>query len=56
MFADGEITKIKQVQTTGEGGSKFWSFCENVITECPQAMFEKKITKFIQNLDPKKAK
>ena len=23
----------------GEEGSKFWSFCDNVITECPRMSF-----------------
>ena len=28
-------TKIKQVWTRGEGGSKYRALCDNVITECP---------------------
>ena len=34
-FSGGGVTKIEQVRTMGEGGgSKVWSFCENIITEC----------------------
>ena len=29
----GWVIKTKQVQTRGNGSSKFWSFCDNVITE-----------------------
>ena len=33
-FAKRVVTKIEQVQTRrGSGGSRFWSFCENVIIE-----------------------
>ena len=35
MLAGCGITKIEQVQTRGKGGSKFWSFCDNVIIESP---------------------
>ena len=28
-------TKIEQVRTRGEGGSKYKAVCDNVITECP---------------------
>ena len=31
----GGVTKIQQVRTRDEGISKFWSFCDNVIIECP---------------------
>ena len=31
----GGVTKIKQVRTSREGRSKFRSFCDNVIIECP---------------------
>ena len=30
-----EATKIEQLRARGEGGFKFWSFCDNVILECP---------------------
>ena len=32
---DLTFTKIKQVRTKREGRPKFWSFCDNVIIECP---------------------
>ena len=34
MFEVGG-TKIEQVPTMGDEGSKFWDFCENVIIDCP---------------------
>ena len=29
------VTKIEQVQTKGEGGSKYRALCDNIITKCP---------------------
>ena len=37
------VTKIKHVQARWETGSKVWSFCDNVITECHQCNFPEKI-------------
>ena len=37
------VTKIGQVRTMEEGGSKVWSFCENVILECPLWHCRKKL-------------
>ena len=31
---EARVTKIEQVQTRGEGWSKLWAFCDNVIIEC----------------------
>ena len=40
--AKGEgVTKIKQVQTRWEAGSKVWSFFDNVIIECHQCNFSR---------------
>ena len=36
-FAGGRVTKMEQVRTSGEGGSKFWPFCENIIIKGPRA-------------------
>ena len=36
MLAEGGgVTKFEQVQGKVERDSKFWSFCDNIITECP---------------------
>ena len=36
MFAEGVVvTKFEQVQGKVERDSKFWPFCDNIITECP---------------------
>ena len=39
MFVNQGVNKNRASANKGEEGSKFWSFCENVILECPLSYY-----------------